>query len=180
VAEDRFAGGWHWQAAAASLTEGVLATCVSLWAIGYFRHHHNRLRPLAGRMARAAYGAFIIHPPVLVGLALAVHSLPLPAELKFVFVLTGGVAASFGLAALAARVRPGRPGHRHRTAWRPGGPERRPRAGACCARRRATPGKPHQRCCALSDASLVPSLPGTMPLARRRCRAVGGASPALR
>jgi glucans biosynthesis protein C len=106
AAADRFAGGWHWQAAVASLTEGVLATCVSLWAIGYFRRRHNHLSPLARRMAPAAYGAFIIHPPVIVGLALAVHRLAVPAELKFVFVLTGGVAASFGLAALAARVPP--------------------------------------------------------------------------
>jgi hypothetical protein len=106
AAEDRFAGGWHGQAAAASLTEGVLATCVSLWAIGYFRHPHNRLRPLARRMAPAAYGAFLAHPPVIVGLALAIHRLPVPAELKFLCVLTGGVAGSFGLAALAARARP--------------------------------------------------------------------------
>jgi len=27
--EDRFAGAWHWQAAAGALAEGVLATCVS-------------------------------------------------------------------------------------------------------------------------------------------------------
>ena len=106
AAEDRFLGGWHWQAAAASLTEGVLATCVSLWAIAYFRDRHNHLRPLARRMAPAAYAAFIVHPPVIVALALAIQSAPVPAELKFICVLAGGVAGSFGLAALAARVRP--------------------------------------------------------------------------
>jgi glucans biosynthesis protein C len=106
AAADRFAGGWHWQAAAASLTEGVLATCVSLWAIAYFRRHHNRLRPLARRMAPAAYGAFIVHPLVIVGLALAIQAGPVPAELKFACVLTGGVAGSFMLAALAAHARP--------------------------------------------------------------------------
>jgi glucans biosynthesis protein C len=106
AAEDRFLGGWHWQAAAASLTEGVLATCVSLWAIAYFRDHHNQLRPIARRMAPAAYGAFIVHPPVLVGLALAIQPAPVPAELKFACVLAGGVAGSFGIAALAARTRP--------------------------------------------------------------------------
>jgi Acyltransferase family len=106
AAADRFAGGWHWQAAAASLTEGVLATCVSLWAIAYFRDHHDHLRPVARRMAPAAYGAFIVHPPVIVGLALAIQAAPVPAELKFACVLTAGVAGSFGLAALAARARP--------------------------------------------------------------------------
>ena len=105
-AEDRFLGGWHWQAAAASLTEGLLATCVSLWAIAYFHRRHNHLRPLARRMAPAAYGAFIVHPPVIVGLALAIQRVPVPAELKFACVLTGGIAGSFGLAALAAHVRP--------------------------------------------------------------------------
>jgi glucans biosynthesis protein C len=105
AAEDRFAGGWHWQAAAASVTEGVLATCVSLWAVGYFRRRHNHLRPLARRMAQAAYGAFIVHPPVIVGRALAIQRLPVPAELKFACVLTGGVVASFGLATLVAPLR---------------------------------------------------------------------------
>ena len=37
AAEDRFAGGWRWQAAVVPLAEGVIATCVSLWAIGLFR-----------------------------------------------------------------------------------------------------------------------------------------------
>jgi peptidoglycan/LPS O-acetylase OafA/YrhL len=54
-------------------------------------------------MTPAAYGAFIIHPPVLVGLALAAQPAPLPAELKFTAVLAAAVAASFGLAALGGR-----------------------------------------------------------------------------
>jgi peptidoglycan/LPS O-acetylase OafA/YrhL len=54
-------------------------------------------------MAPQAYGAFIIHPPVLVGLAFALQPLPVPAELKFLAVLVGGVAGSFGLTALARR-----------------------------------------------------------------------------
>jgi hypothetical protein len=101
---DRFAGGWHWQAAAASLTEGVLATCVSLWAVGHFRRRHNHPRRLARRMAAPAYGAFIVHPPAIVGLALAIQPASLPAELKFACVLSAGVALSFLLAALAARL----------------------------------------------------------------------------
>jgi glucans biosynthesis protein C len=78
AAEARFAGGWHWEAAVFPLAEGVIATCVSLWAIGYFRRRLNHLRPLARRMAPSAYGAFVLHPPVIVGLALAVQPLPRP------------------------------------------------------------------------------------------------------
>ena len=57
-------------------------------------------------MAPAAYGAFIVHPPVIVGLALAIQRISVPAELKFICVLISGVAASFGLAALGTHVRP--------------------------------------------------------------------------
>jgi acyltransferase-like protein len=106
AAEDRFAGGWHWEAAAFPLAEGVLATCVSLWAIGYFRRRFNHLRPLPRLMAPSAYGAYILHPPVIVGLALAIQPLPMPAEFKFMALLVAGVAGSFGLAALVSRAGP--------------------------------------------------------------------------
>jgi len=105
AAEDRFAGGLHWQAAAGALLEGVLATCLCLWAVSHFRGSAARYdRPLVRRMAPSAYGAFLVHPPVLVGLAFAVQPLPVPAELKFLLVLAGGVAGSFGLGALGRRV----------------------------------------------------------------------------
>ena len=105
AAEDRFGGGWHWQAAAAALAEGVIATCLSLWAVGHARRHEARyFRPLMRRMSPSAYGAFVVHPPVLVGLAFAVQPMPVPAELKFAAVLLAGVAGSFGLTALARRV----------------------------------------------------------------------------
>jgi len=55
-------------------------------------------------MAGAAYGAFIIHPPLIVGLALALGGTPIPPELKFMLVLTGGVVGSFGITSLVLRV----------------------------------------------------------------------------
>jgi hypothetical protein len=104
AAEDRFAGGWHWQAAAGAVLEGALAACMCVWAVGHFRANQERYsRPLIRRMAPPAYGAFIIHPPVLVGLAFALQPLPAPAELKFLAVLVAGVAGSFSLTALARR-----------------------------------------------------------------------------
>ena len=80
--------------------------CVSVWAIGYFRRRQNYLRPLARRLAPPTYGAFVVHAPVIVGLALGVQAAPVPAEVKFVVVLVAGVAGSFGLAALASRAGP--------------------------------------------------------------------------
>jgi glucan biosynthesis protein C len=138
TAEDRFGGGWHWQAAAAALVEGVIATCLSLWAVGHVRRHEARyFRPLIRRMAPSAYGAFIVHPPVLVGLALAVQPLPMPAELKFAAVLAAGVAGSFGLTALARR-RPGAERFGWVAPWRRLRPTRRPASSGRSARSHGT------------------------------------------
>jgi glucans biosynthesis protein C len=101
---DLFAGGWHWQAAATSLLEGTLAATLPLFLIGWFRDHWTRQGALLREMADAAYGAFIIHPPVIVGLALALDAVPVAAELKFILLLAGGVAGSFGITALVLRL----------------------------------------------------------------------------
>jgi glucan biosynthesis protein C len=101
---DLYAGGWHWQAAGTSLVEATLAATLPLFLIGWFREHWTRQGPLLRTMATAAYGAFIIHPPVIVGLALALHRTAIPAELKFMLVLAGGVIGSFGITALALRI----------------------------------------------------------------------------
>ncbi len=102
--EDFFAGGWHWQAAGTTIIEGALAATMPLFLIGWFRDHWTRQGPLLREMAAAAYGAFVIHPPVIVGLALALHGFAVPAELKFVVVLAGGVVGSFGITLLAMRI----------------------------------------------------------------------------
>jgi glucans biosynthesis protein C len=101
---DLYAGGWHWQAAGTSLVEGGLAATLPLFLIGWFRAHGSRQGPLLRRMAPSAYGAFVIHPPVVVGLALALHRVALPAEAKFVLVGVGAVAGSFAITGLAMRI----------------------------------------------------------------------------
>jgi glucan biosynthesis protein C len=100
-----YAGGWHWQAAGTSLVEGALAATLPLFLIGWFRAHWNEQGRLLHRMAPSAYGAFAIHPPVVVGLTLALHRVPIPAGLKFVVVVVGAVAGAFAITALAGRAR---------------------------------------------------------------------------
>jgi glucan biosynthesis protein C len=102
--QDLYAGGWHWQAAGTSLIEAGLAATLPLFLIGWFREHWTRQGQVLRRMAGAAYGAFIIHPPVIVGLALALQQVPVPAELEFVLVLIGGVTGSFAITLLVMRI----------------------------------------------------------------------------
>ena len=101
---DLYAGGWHWQAAGTSLLEATLAATLPLFLIGWFREHWTGQGALLRGMSAAAYGAFIIHPPVVVGLALALQKTALPAELKFLLVLAGGVVRSFGITSLVMRI----------------------------------------------------------------------------
>jgi glucans biosynthesis protein C len=101
---DLYAGGWHWQAAGTSLVEGALAATLPLFLIGWFRVHCSRQGRLLRRMTPSAYGAFVIHPPVVVGLALALHRVAIPAELKFALALVAAVGGSFAITAMAMRI----------------------------------------------------------------------------
>jgi glucans biosynthesis protein C len=102
--QDLYAGGWHWQAAGTSVVEATLAATLPLFLTGWCREHWTRQPRLLRGMAASAYGAFIIHPPVIVGLALALHQASVPAESKFVLVLAGGVLGSFGITWLILRI----------------------------------------------------------------------------
>jgi glucans biosynthesis protein C len=101
--QELYAGGWHWQTAGVSVVEASLAATLPLFLIASFRDKWVLQGRLLRRMATAAYGAFIIHPPIIVGLALALHRLPVPPELKLVLVLAGGVVGSFGITAVVLR-----------------------------------------------------------------------------
>ena len=106
AAEDRFAGGLHWQALAGALLEGVLATCLCLWAVSHFRRHEARYhRPLVRRMAPSAYGAFVVHPPILRRAGIRAGAAPAPGRWSSSRCWSAtGVAGSFGLVALGRRV----------------------------------------------------------------------------
>jgi glucans biosynthesis protein C len=58
-------------------------------------------------ISRSAYGAFMLQGLVLIGLAIALQPLPLPAEVKALIVAGAGVAGSFALSWLLIRRVPG-------------------------------------------------------------------------
>jgi fucose 4-O-acetylase-like acetyltransferase len=66
----------------------------SLW---YFEMRFSERDRRWGFLSRQSYGAFILHPPVLVTLALVLNGLPLPAVVKFVLLTAGGAVVSFSL-----------------------------------------------------------------------------------
>lgn len=63
--------------------EGPLAVGASVWLLGRAQRHLDRPPGRRGRaLARSAYTAFILQGPVLIGVALALRPVDVPAEMK--------------------------------------------------------------------------------------------------
>jgi hypothetical protein len=82
-----------------AVIESTLAVFGSVWLLGLAQRHLKRPFCWASpRISRSAYGAFMLQGLVLIGLALALRTLPLPGELKAIVVAGLGVISSFGVA----------------------------------------------------------------------------------
>ena len=104
---DAMMGGPNLLAAAFAALDAVLCVFGSVWLLSVARRRLSRPLPHGPALARSAYGAFIVQTPVLIGLALALRPVGLPAELKALVLAGVGVAASFALAWLMVTRVPG-------------------------------------------------------------------------
>jgi hypothetical protein len=101
-------GGWQWRALGFAAIESTLVVFGSVWLLAASqRHLDRRLRGVGPFAHRSAYGAFMVQTPVLIGLAVALRPLSLPAELKALALVGGGVAGSYALAWLLISRVPG-------------------------------------------------------------------------
>ncbi len=108
VAEETWGGGWNWYALVFATLESALTVFGAVWLLAVAQRRLDRRRWWAGPAAsRSAYGAFILQSVVLIGLAMAMRPLALPAEVKAVILASAGLAGSFGLAWLLINRVPG-------------------------------------------------------------------------
>lgn len=91
-------GGLHVLAVGFSLFEAVLVVFGPVWLLAVAQRHLRGRLPWGASLARSSFGAFFLQTPVLIGLALALRPVDLPAEAKALAVALGGVVLSFGLA----------------------------------------------------------------------------------
>jgi fucose 4-O-acetylase-like acetyltransferase len=99
VAGEQIAGGWHWPAFVFAAGESTLSVFGPVWLLGVAqRRLTRRLRWAGPLVSRSAYGAFMLQGLVLLGLAVALRPIGVPAEVKALLVAGGGVAGSFALA----------------------------------------------------------------------------------
>ena len=101
--QGRAEGGWSLPAAIYAFWEPLLAWGLILRLLQACRQRSGTLGLWGQQMARRAFAVFVIHPPVVVAVALAWRGVQAPALLKFA--LTGGVSLMlcYALAGLALR-----------------------------------------------------------------------------
>jgi hypothetical protein len=103
-AEPNFSGGLSIPGLVYAFWEPFLAWGVILALLHVFHRRFANLGAFARFLARHAYAVYVIHPPILVAIALAWASVPAPALLKFS--VTGGFAcvACWAMAGLMLRI----------------------------------------------------------------------------
>ena len=100
-------GGPHGAAAGFALIDAVLTVFGSVWLLGVAQHRLDRRFRHGPALSRSAYGAFMLQTLFLLGFAVALRPLDLPAEVKALVVGVGSVAGSFGAARLLVTRVPG-------------------------------------------------------------------------
>jgi hypothetical protein len=96
-------GGVHWQSAALSFWEALICVGMSLAVLALFRARVSGQGRFSRFMSDNAFAVYVVHPPILIGLALALARVEIPAVPKFALLWLLSAAACFGIAAPLAR-----------------------------------------------------------------------------
>jgi hypothetical protein len=98
-----YGGGLHWQSAAMTIWEALVCVGMAFAVLAGFRAFAAGQRPFTRFMADNAFAVYVIHPPLLIAIALAMAGLAVPAVAKFLLLWVLSAALCFGLAAPLAR-----------------------------------------------------------------------------
>ena len=100
------AGGVTWLSLAYSLWEAFIGVALVIAVLAWFRNRFNYQGRLVRAMSATAYAVYVLHPLIIVPLALALSDVRLSLELKFILFAPLAVAVCF-LAAHLVRMIPG-------------------------------------------------------------------------
>lgn len=101
---DSFTGGGSYQSLILAVWEQTLGISIMVVLLGYGRGKWNRQSILLKNMSRSAYAVYIIHPLILVSLALIFSSLIIDPALKLLIVAPLAVVFSFLTGAIMVRI----------------------------------------------------------------------------
>jgi hypothetical protein len=101
-----FGGGLHWQSAGKALWEALVCVGMSLTVLAVSRRWFARQGSLARFMSDQAFAVYVIHPPILIGLALLISPLPIQVIPKFLLLWAASTIACFAISAPLVRQAP--------------------------------------------------------------------------
>ena len=82
-AADAFTGGFYWQNLGYALWEQLVGFSVIIGLIGVSKKYFNSQNSIAKKLSESAYGVFIVHPPVIIGISAVFVSWQINPLLKF-------------------------------------------------------------------------------------------------
>ncbi len=98
------AGGLTWLSLAYSVWESCMCVALSITVLAWFRDRFDHQGRLARELSAGAYGVYVLHPLVIVPLALVLSGVRMSLGLKFIVVAPVAVALCFLVAALVRRL----------------------------------------------------------------------------
>lgn len=104
AAGDTFAGGMHWQAAGYALWDSTMSVGMFCGLLMVFRRWANSAGRLWSELSRNAFGVYVLHPPLLVLVAIPVGLAPIYPLLKLLVALALAIPLCFAVAGLVRRL----------------------------------------------------------------------------
>ena len=98
------AGGLNWLSLAYSLWEGFMCVSMVIVVLAWFRKRFNHQGRLAKLMSDNCFAVYVLHPIIIVPLALALSGVALNLSLKFVLVAPVAVTLCYLVAALIRKI----------------------------------------------------------------------------
>lgn len=97
-------GGMHWQAAAYALWDSTLAVGMFLGLLVVFRRWANRPGALWNELSRSAFGVYVLHAPLVVGLTVLLSGVRWEPLLKLLLAIAIALPLCFTVAGLVRRL----------------------------------------------------------------------------
>ncbi|MBR1089399.1 acyltransferase family protein [Bradyrhizobium manausense] len=101
-----YAGGFNLVSAGKCLWEALVCVGMGLLMLTVYRRHCDTQGPVAKWLSDNAFGVYLIHPPILIGFALLLHTLPLFALTKALLLTLLAAIGSLAVSALILRQSP--------------------------------------------------------------------------
>lgn len=101
-----YSGGLNWVSAGKCLWDALVCVGMTMLLLVLYRRHFNAQGPVARWLSANAFGVYLIHPPILIGSALLLHSVALNAIAKALLLTAVAAIGSFAASALILRKSP--------------------------------------------------------------------------